>query len=73
MNKTVKKCIFLQKSPFSGLHLAEVGAWWDLSTYKWDGGVQEQGASRALEILICLCARHIYVHFKLCIGDVSGV
>merc|ERR1712192_371032 len=26
----------------AGLHLAEVGAWWDLSTYKWDG-VQDQG------------------------------
>ena len=25
-----------------GLHLAEVGAWWDLSTYKWDG-VQDRG------------------------------
>ena len=25
-----------------GLHLAEVGAWWDLSTYKWDG-VKDQG------------------------------
>jgi len=26
----------------AGLHLAQVGAWWDLSTYKWDG-VQDQG------------------------------
>jgi len=25
----------------AGLHLAQVGAWWDLSTYKWDG-VQDQ-------------------------------
>jgi len=27
----------------AGLHLAQVGAWWDLSTYKWDGVQDYQG------------------------------
>jgi len=38
--ETVEQTARIQRQ--AGLHLAEVGAWWDLSTYKWDG-VQDQG------------------------------